>query len=82
MVRRLYLAMDGVGYARCDIRMDADGQLYMIEINPNSGILFKPEDLGPADVVMEYDAGGHGGFLDRVFRSALIRWQERMPAPR
>ena len=77
---RLYLAMNGVGYARCDIRMGSDGQLYMIEINPNSGILFKPEDLGPADVMMEYDADGHKGFFDRVFRSALIRQQERMSA--
>ena len=73
MVRRVYLAMDGVGYARCDIRMGKDDRLYMIEINPNSGILFKPKDLGPADVVMEYDADGHAGFLDRIFRSAIIR---------
>ena len=52
---------------------ERDGQLYMIEINPNSGILFKPEDLGPADVMMEYDAEGHAGFLDRIFRAAVIR---------
>lgn len=75
MMRKLYLAMNGVGYARGDIRMGQDGQLYMIEINPNCGILFKPEDLGPADVMMEYDAGGHAGFLDRLFRSALVRQQ-------
>jgi len=73
MARRMYLAMDGVGYARCDIRMGPDGQLYMIEINPNCGILFKPEDLGPADVVMDYDLDGHAGFLDRIFRAAIVR---------
>jgi len=75
MARGMYLAMDGVGYARCDIRMGNDGELYMIEINPNSGILFKPEDLGPADVVMEYDPDGHAGFLDRIFRAAIVRNQ-------
>ena len=73
MAREMYLAMDGVGYARCDIRMGRDGQLYMIEINPNCGILFKPEDLGPSDVMMEYDLNGHAGFLDRIFRAAIIR---------
>ena len=73
MARRMYVAMDGVGYARCDIRLGQDGQLYMIEINPNCGILFKPEDLGPADVMMEYDPDGHAGFLDRIFRAAIIR---------
>lgn len=75
MSRKMYLAMNGVGYARCDIRMGQDEQLYMIEINPNCGILFKPEDLGPADVMMEYDPEGHGGFLDRIFRAAIARNQ-------
>ncbi|HET9908345.1 MAG TPA: hypothetical protein VFQ23_16980 [Anaerolineales bacterium] len=75
MSRRMYLAMGGVGYARCDIRMGPDGKLYLIEINPNCGILFKPEDLGPADVMMEYDPDGHAGFLDRIFRAAILRNQ-------
>jgi hypothetical protein len=77
MARRMYLAIGGVSYARCDIRMDAKGKLYMLEINPNNGILYKPEDLGPADIMMEYDPQGHGGFLDRIFRSAVIRQRER-----
>ena len=75
MSRKMYLAMEGVGYARCDIRQGPDQKLYMIEINPNCGILFKPEDLGPADVMMEYDQDGHEGFLDRIFRAARIRNQ-------
>ena len=77
MTRRMYLAMGGVSYARCDIRMNQAGELYMLEINPNNGILYRPEDLGPADIMMEYDADGHGGFLDRIFRAALIRHGER-----
>lgn len=77
MTRKLYLAMNGVGYARADIRMDEAGALFMLEINPNNGILYKPEDLGPADIMMEYDADGHDGFLDRIFRSAIMRQQKR-----
>jgi len=77
MTRQLYLAMNGVGYARTDIRMNEAGELFIIEINPNNGILYKPEDLGPADLIMEYDADGHGGFLDRIFRSAILRQRER-----
>ena len=77
MTRRLYLAMNGCGYARADIRMNEDGELFMLEINPNNGILYKPEDLGPADIMMEYDKDGHDGFLDRIFRSATVRRQER-----
>ena len=78
MTRRMYQALGGVGYARADIRMRADGELVMIEINPNPGILFKPEHLGPADVAMEYDPEGHAGFFNRIFRSADLRLQARL----
>lgn len=77
MTRRLYLALNGTGYARCDLRMRDDGELVMIEINPNCGILFLPEHFGPADVAMEYDCDGHAGFFERIFRSAVLRQQER-----
>jgi len=77
MTRGLYRALNGVGYARCDIRMNEAGELFMIEINPNNGILYEPKDIGHADIMMEYDADGHKGFLDRVFRSALNRHRER-----
>lgn len=57
--------------------MNQAGELFIIEINPNNGVLYKLEDLGPADIMMEYDKDGHDGFLDRIFRSAIIRQQER-----
>ncbi len=77
MTRKMYLAMNGVGYARCDVRMNEAGELFMIEINPNNGILYEPKDIGHADIMMEYDPDGHKGFLDRMFRSALARHRER-----
>jgi len=78
MTCNMYRALRGVGYARCDIRMRESGALVMLEINPNCGILFKPEHLGPADVAMEYDCDGHAGFFERIFRSAVMRQQARM----
>jgi hypothetical protein len=78
MTRKMYLALQGVGYARCDIRMREDGELVMIEINPNCGILFIPAHFGPADVVIEYDRDGHAGFFQRIFHSAAMRQQERL----
>ena len=77
MARKMYHSMNGVGYPRCDIRMNKAGKLFMLEINPNNGILYEPKDLGPADLMMEYDPRGHEGFLDRIFRSALIRHRQR-----
>ena len=75
--RRMYLAMDGVGYGRCDIRMNEKGELFILEINPNGGIMFKPEEYGPADYMILYDPDGYKGFFDRIFRAALIRHEQR-----
>ena len=75
--RRMYLAIGGAGYGRCDIRMNADGELYILEINPNSGILYLPEEYGPADYMILYDKDGYYGFFDRLFRSASVRQKLR-----
>jgi len=77
LARRMYLAMDCTGYARCDIRMNDRGGLYILEINPNGGIMFKPEEYGPADYMILYDPAGYTGFFDRVFQSALLRQKMR-----
>jgi D-alanine-D-alanine ligase len=78
ITRKLYIGLGGVGYARCDIRMNEQGELFMLEINPNNGILYEPRDIGHADIMMEYDPDGHDGFLDRLFRSALLRHQYKL----
>jgi D-alanine-D-alanine ligase len=78
MTGRLYKVLHGVGYARCDFRMNKQGELFMLEINPNNGILYEPKDIGHADIMMEYDPDGHEGFLDRIFRSALMRHQNKI----
>jgi D-alanine-D-alanine ligase-like ATP-grasp enzyme len=77
IARRMYLAMDGVGYGRCDIRMNEQGELFMLEINPNGGIMFRPEEYGPADYMILYDPDGYKGFFDRLFRTALVRQKLR-----
>ena len=78
MTRKMYLELNGTGYARADIRLRDDGDLVMIEINPNPGILFKPEHFGPADVAITYDREGHHGFFERIFRSAVMRRNEKL----
>lgn len=77
MGRRMFLAMHGIGYGRCDIRMNDEGELFILEINPNGAIMLKPEEYGPADYMILYDKDGYRGFFDRIFRSALIRQKMR-----
>jgi len=77
IARRMYLAMGVAGYARCDIRMNEQGELCILEINPNAGIMFKPEEYGPADYMILYDPQGYKGFFDRIFRVAFLRQKVR-----
>lgn len=78
--KRMFLAMDGVGYGRCDIRMNEQGELFILEINPNGAIMLPPEEYGPADYMILYDKDGYKGFFDRIFRSALLRHKMRAEA--
>lgn len=77
MGRKFYLGMGCTGYGRCDLRMNDKGELFILEINPNGGILYPPEEYGPADYMILYDEDGYHGFFDRIFRSALARQKAR-----
>lgn len=78
IAKRFFLAMGVSGYGRCDIRMNENGELFILEINPNGGIMFKPEEYGPADYMILYDQDGYKGFFDRIFASAIKRQKLRM----
>jgi D-alanine-D-alanine ligase-like ATP-grasp enzyme len=78
VARQMYLAMNGTGYARVDMRIRPNGEIVVIEINPNCGILYYgTDDRGPADLPISWDKDGHHGFIDRICRSAILRQQKR-----
>jgi D-alanine-D-alanine ligase len=81
MVRKMYLGMGAVSYGRADIRMNQDGELFILELNSNPSVLNMPEELASADYMMEWDKEGVEGFLDRIFRSAIVRLQKREVTP-
>ena len=70
---RMYKAIDGVAYGRCDIRINDQGELFILEINPNAAIMLKPEEYGPADYMILYDEGGYKLFFERIIKVALDR---------
>ena len=80
---KIFQAFKGNGYARCDYRLGKDGEIYMLEINPNCGIFYPPFDPGSADFSLLNDPIGHQGFMDLIIRSALKRQAEalRVVAP-
>ena len=75
---RMYKAIGGVAYGRCDIRMNDQGELFVLEINPNPAIMLKPEEYGPADYMILYDEGGYKLFFERIIEMALLRHRVKM----
>ncbi len=75
---KVFMVLGGNGYARCDYRLGADGEFYMLEINPNCGIFYPPAEPGSADFSLLNDPTGHQGFMDLIIRSALKRQAEAL----
>jgi len=66
-------ALEGSGYARCDFRCQASGDLYFLEINPNCAVFEPPGSFGSADLVLSHDPAGHPGFLRHLIDCAVRR---------
>ena len=73
MTRTLFLALGGDGYARTDLRLDPEGRLFFIEINPNCAIFYPDENGGTADMILAFDGGQKPRFLQDMMRHALLR---------
>ena len=71
--KSVFLAVDGVSYGRCDIRMNAAGELFILEINPNCGLFYRPDAMGSADLALTFDPRGHAHFVATIFRAAFQR---------
>jgi D-alanine-D-alanine ligase len=70
--KKIFIATNGRGYARCDIRMNENNDLYMLEINYQAGILYPPNDPGTGDFILQNDPRGHKTFMDLLLKSAFV----------
>lgn len=70
LVGRFFAAMDGVGYCRCDLRMDAAGRLFLLDCNTTPGVCYPPGAYGCADHILDQEPGGHRRFLDHLLACA------------
>lgn len=77
MSRKLFLGLNGAGYGRCDIRMDSQGELFMLEINPNCDVAYPLEEAGSADLILLHEPWGHREFFEKIIKAALKRQQRR-----
>ena len=74
---RFFVALKGASFGRCDLRVDRGGTPFMLEINPNCGVYYPPEDPGSADLCLAHDPEGHVGFTRQLIRAALHRHRQR-----
>lgn len=67
--KRIYRALNLSGYARLDFRMDAQGQLFLLEANPNPNIAWEDEfAMSAKEMGVEYPR-----LLDRILRLGMRR---------
>lgn len=72
---RVFDAFGGVGYARCDFRVDADGTVWFLEINFTCSVLYPPGSEGSADWILRHDGLGAAGFLSHIIAEGRGRHQ-------
>lgn len=72
MSKKIFINTNGRGYARCDIRMDNQNNLFLLEINYQAGILYSHEDPGTADIILQNEQNGHEKFMDLLIKSAFV----------
>jgi D-alanine-D-alanine ligase len=77
---RFFVALGGASFGRCDLRVDAEGTPYMLEINPNCGVYYPMSDPGSADLCLVHDPAGHEGFTRLLVEAALSRYERAQAA--
>ena len=78
---RFFRRLGGVSFGRCDIRVDRDGRPQILEINPNCGVYYPPDEPGSADLCLQHDPAGHAGFTRRLVEAALARHARKPRGP-
>ena len=71
-----FVALGGSGYGRCDLRMDAAGDIFVLEINPNCGVFYPEGQHGSADLCLANDPAGHRGFLEHLYVGQAATFSE------
>lgn len=70
---KIFKGFNGVGYARLDFRMDANQQLYFLEINFTCSVFYTDGYEGSADYILQYDGIGQAGFLKKMIEEGISR---------
>lgn len=73
----IFNAFNAVGYARLDFRMDANGDLFFLEINFTCSVFYSDGYEGSADYILKHDGFGQSNFLKKIIQEGIYRHQNK-----
>ncbi|MCC7002899.1 MAG: SET domain-containing protein-lysine N-methyltransferase [Gemmatimonadaceae bacterium] len=77
---RIFRGFSGVGYARMDFRMDAQGRIFFLEVNFTCSVFYAEGSEGSADHILRHDGIGQTKFLERIIAEGIARHRRRARA--
>jgi D-alanine-D-alanine ligase-like ATP-grasp enzyme len=74
---RIFTVFGGVGYARLDFRLGADGVLYFLEVNFTCSVFYPEGSEGSADHILRHDGIGQAGFAELIIAEGIARHRRK-----
>ncbi len=71
---KIFTGFSGVGYARLDFRVDANNEIYFLDINFTCSVFYEDGYEGSADYILKYDPIGKAGFLKNIIEEGMARY--------
>lgn len=70
---KIFNGFSGVGYARMDFRVNAQHEIFFLEINFTCSVFYEGGYEGSADYVLHFDPIGKSGFLKHIIAEGIAR---------
>lgn len=70
---QIFQGFGGVGYARLDFRVNAENEIFFLEINFTCSVFYKDGYEGSADYILKNDGIGQAGFLKKIIEEGITR---------
>jgi hypothetical protein len=73
----IFKGFNGKGYARMDFRMNANGEIYFLEINFTCSVFYADGYEGSADYILLHDGFGKAAFLEHIIAEGIARHKRK-----
>lgn len=72
---KIFQGFGGVGYARLDFRVNANNEIFFLEINFTCSVFYQDGYEGSADYILKIDGIGQAGFLKKIIEEGIARYK-------